>query len=247
MTPAAPPPPAIPSVPRGLEAQTTTKGLDLDPSAMLPLPQAPLLLPGDLPPPDHPGRDPSVIADQFLHSGVVAPKASLVDLFSDDVADGIMVDTSGLLTPARLADKSLDRPPAEPPPPTHPSDDVSLGNCSDSSQMSIDFDEVKPPPGSLFDSVELERPPSPDVVSDFPFDPTADDHLDSLTADLPQMPTLFDSVARVVCRTRVVGLTYGFDTAVRVLRCSTSAAPKLVDGGSNICLTNDVNILMVSG
>lgn len=199
--------------------------------------------PGDASPPPLVGRDPSV--SFTLDVSPVAFK-------SDHVSGGVIYDTPPVTTagaPPRLIDPLLDRPPAEPPPIDAMGDDASLGNSSDTSFDSIDADSLKPPPGSMFDPAMLQRPPSPDLVTDFPYDPhpdlTADQTMESLLAELPQMPTLCDSVTRVVHRTRVFGLYDNSDagSVVKIRRC-TSKGDGLIDGGSNICLTNRVDILV---
>ncbi|KAL7528065.1 hypothetical protein ACHAWF_009840 [Thalassiosira exigua] len=107
-----------------------------------------------------------------------------------------------------------------------------------------------PPLGSMFDPDKVDRPISPDLVCDFPMDLRADAELDSILAELPSMPSLMDSVVHVVDRPRVLGLGLGRDRcSFARLRVSATAlvaplAKGIIDGGSNICLTNTLALLL---
>jgi hypothetical protein len=62
------------------------------------------------------------------------------------------------------------------------------------------------PPGSLFDPDDVNRLPSPTTPFAFPFNPTSDQALNGMLADLPYMPTAMDSVTHMVGLPRVCGL-----------------------------------------
>ncbi len=96
-----------------------------------------------------------------------------------------------------------------------------------------------PPPGSLFD--EFYRPASSMTV-------TLDLHSLSVTTpaalSAPNIPLPFscvvnDSVTHVVCTPRVCGLRGNTRSTVTVQTSTTDVHGKMVDGGSNICVTGD--------
>jgi hypothetical protein len=106
------------------------------------------------------------------------------------------------------------RPPPPEPPPTLPID------C---------------PPGCLIDS--LFCPALPTTVA---VDLRAELGLDLPVADAP---TQTDSVTHVVCSTRVFGLRGDSHSTVTVLP-HPSAPGRMVDGGSNVCVTRDLCSLL---
>ncbi len=75
--------------------------------------------------------------------------------------------------------------------------------------------EVMFPPGSLFDPEDVARPHSPTTSFDFCFDPTYDQALEGMLAELPIMPTTMDSVTHIVSLPNVCGL-FG-DTSIPVV------------------------------
>ena len=79
------------------------------------------------------------------------------------------------------------------------------------------------------------RPPSPTSVVDL----RRDQEVDSLLAQLPPMPSILDSVTHVVYSTRVCGIRDDV-SVVKILRV-TDTAGTLIDGGSNVCVTGDLN------
>ncbi len=70
-----------------------------------------------------------------------------------------------------------------------------------------------------------------------------DQEADSILAQLPPAPSILDSVTYVVCCTRVCGVNRDDPSSVRILRVS-DAAGNLIDGGSNVCVTGDLNTLL---
>ena len=93
------------------------------------------------------------------------------------------------------------------------------------------------PPNSLFDLTS--RPISPTSVT---IDLRANQELDSTLAQLPDLPSIMDSVTHVVCSPRVCGV-HG-DSSSITLHKNMSKAQKMVDGGSNICVTGDIGLLL---
>jgi hypothetical protein len=59
-------------------------------------------------------------------------------------------------------------------------------------------------------------------------------------AELPSFPSVMDSITRVVGSPQVFGLRSNSLLYVQVKQTSTS----LIDGGVNICLTGDLNLLV---
>ena len=52
-----------------------------------------------------------------------------------------------------------------------------------------------------------------------------------------------DSVMHVVCHPRVCGVNRDDMTSVKILRVSDTAGT-IIDGGSNVCITGDLNTLL---
>ena len=77
-----------------------------------------------------------------------------------------------------------------------------------------------------------------------PLDLRADQEVDSTLALLPyQIPSILESVTRVVCSSRVCGVRGDNMTSVKILPVSKTNG-KLIDGGSNVCDTGDLTILL---
>jgi len=70
-----------------------------------------------------------------------------------------------------------------------------------------------------------------------------DQEADSLLAQLPPAASILDRVTHVVCCTRVCGVNRDDLSSVRIL-CVSDAAGNLIDGGSNVCITGDLNTLL---
>ena len=70
-----------------------------------------------------------------------------------------------------------------------------------------------------------------------------DQDLESALPQLPAMPSLLDSVTHVVCSPRVCGVTSDDFSSVKILRV-TDTAGKLIDGGSNVCVTGNLHTLL---
>jgi hypothetical protein len=115
---------------------------------------------------------------------------------------------------------STTNPLLPPAPPRHPA------------ELLPDHDNPPPPPyGSLFD--EFYPPPSP---AHTPYDLHLTNTLDGAIVDA-------NSVEHVVCAPRVCGLHGDLTSRVRI--CPDTGKPdKMVDGGSNVCVTGDLRLLL---
>jgi hypothetical protein len=91
------------------------------------------------------------------------------------------------------------------------------------------------PLGSLFDPDDLSQPPL-SMPFAFPINPTSDQALVGMLADLTDMPTAMDSVTHVVGLLRVCGLSGDSSTSVTIHTSSANNMP-LLDLGANICVT----------
>ena len=131
----------------------------------------------------------------------------------DKVSASPCLRTAAPVTPIYTPDPVL--PPPEPPPCVPPS-----------------F-----PPNSLFDLTS--RPISPTSVT---IDLRANQELDSTLAQLPDLPSIMDSVTHVVCSPRVCGV-HGDSSSIK-LHNNMLKAQKMVDGGSNVCVTGDIGLLL---
>ncbi len=58
-------------------------------------------------------------------------------------------------------------------------------------------------------------------------------------ASLPEVPSLSDSIVHVKCRPRIFGLPNDRQATVRIKKLLS-----LINGGTNICLTNNLNLLV---
>ena len=120
-----------------------------------------------------------------------------------------------------------------------------------------DLPPAEPPPdipaGSLIDAIlpDPTRPRSPTSPFGFPFDmPTIPSELHHescqtrhsvlTAATIPDFPSVMDSITRVVGSPRVFGLRNDSRSYVQVRKTSST----LIDGGANICLTGDLDILV---
>jgi hypothetical protein len=70
----------------------------------------------------------------------------------------------------------------------------------------------------------------------------ANQELDSSLSQLPDLPSIMDSVTHVVCSPRVCGV-HG-DSSSITLHNTMLKTQKMVDGGSNICVTGDIGLLL---
>ena len=88
------------------------------------------------------------------------------------------------------------------------------------------------------------QPPSTPTICVTQLDLRADQEVDSTLALLPyQIPSILDSVTRVVCSSLVCGVRSDDMTSVKILRVAETNG-KLIDGGSNVCVTGDLTILL---
>jgi hypothetical protein len=143
---------------------------------------------------------------------------------------GLNDKTPGAPAPATLLsdhvrDVMNSRPPAEPPPhwwQHHIDFSIPLPKVS---RCHDDFEMVFPP-GSLFDPDDLAQPP-PSMPFAFPIDPTSDQALVGMLADLPDMPPAMDSVTHVIGLPRICGLSGDSSTSVTIHTSSANNMPLL--------------------
>ncbi len=101
------------------------------------------------------------------------------------------------------------------------------------------------PVGLISDDKDITCPNSPITLVEFLFDPTVDQYFDSVIAMLSDLPSTMDSVTRVITNPRMCGLNG--DSRSRVWTTPTSTGQRfssMVDGGSNICLTGTLSLLV---
>jgi hypothetical protein len=126
--------------------------------------------------------------------------------------------TNGMIPTATTPPAVL--PPTEPPPP--PSIDATF------------------PPGSLFNIYNCA--PSPCSVT---IDLCTKQELDSALAELLQRPSIFDSITHVVCTLHICGIHGDLVSNVRILQVlAPNKSNCMVDGGSNVCITGNLGILL---
>ncbi|KAL7545864.1 hypothetical protein ACHAWF_009220 [Thalassiosira exigua] len=176
---------------------------------------------GDHPPPACPGCDPSA-ADAHPDVCALASNTIRSGSLRDPLVETVATDDDGDMNDVNLR--------------------VGLDGSSGSCDVPFDVQSDSPPPCSMFDPSTVDRPISPDLVCDFPLNLKQDAEFDSLLAELPQMPSLLDSVVHVVDRPRVLGIGVGQDGSSYARL--TPAPTTMVDGGSNICLTNVLSHLL---
>jgi hypothetical protein len=87
------------------------------------------------------------------------------------------------------------------------------------------------------------RPTSPTLVVTTALDLGQDQHVESILAQLPYIPSIMDSVTHVSCSPRVCGVKSDDVSSVRILRVSDKSG-HLINGGSNICITGDLHTLL---
>ena len=87
------------------------------------------------------------------------------------------------------------------------------------------------------------RPPSPTSVTTTELTLRYNQEADSLLAQLPPVASILDSVTHVVCCPRVCGVNRDDLSSVKILHVS-DAVGNLIDGGSNVCVTGDLNNLL---
>ena len=98
------------------------------------------------------------------------------------------------------------------------------------------------PPCSLIDN--FMRPPSPTSVTT-KINLRDDQEMATIVSELPEEPSILDSVTHVVCSPRVCGLRDDDKSSVKLMQVTNSKTTgHLVDGGSNICVTGDIGILL---
>ncbi len=136
-----------------------------------------------------------------------------------------------------------------------PSSDDASGDDDLPAAPALDLPPAEPPPnvpaGSLIDAIlhNPTRPRSPTSPFKFPFSlpaspPRPSHHGSSVlnVATIPDFLSVMDSITRVAGSPRVFGLRKDSRSYVQVRKTSSS----LIDGGANICLTGDLNILVTT-
>jgi hypothetical protein len=88
------------------------------------------------------------------------------------------------------------------------------------------------------------RPPSPTFVTTM-INLREDQAMASILSELPEEPSLLDSITHVICSPRVCGIKGDDDSSVRIMRAKNfTAHGNVIDGGSNVCITRDLNFLL---
>jgi hypothetical protein len=119
----------------------------------------------------------------------------------------------------------ITNPPTFPPPPEPPPTDRS--------------DASECPPGCLLDG--LTRAPSPTSIT---INLVGSQSSPSHFPTLPEPPNTFtDSVTRVVCSPRVCGVHSDMHSAITI-NGEFGSGTKMVDGGSNVCVTGTIGSLV---
>ncbi len=69
--------------------------------------------------------------------------------------------------------------------------------------------------------------------------------MESVMAQLPEVPSILDSVTHVVCSPRVCGIRGNYGSLVRIMHITESLTNgNLIDGVSNVCIMGDLHILL---
>ena len=209
-------------------------------------------------------RAPSVTFQLPLSTGFGSKKKSLSSMSAADCTPDILADELPPCEPP--PDPSTGEPSSGAPLQIDNSDDISLGDASTSStatDTSLSSTDIKPPPGSMFDPEVVTRPISPNSVATFPIDLKQDQEFQSILAELPEIPNILDSLAHIVSTPRVFGIGVDAKSHVRLRRSDTQSSKyhfaanalassdngfhsqsKMADGGSNICLTPHLHLLV---
>ncbi len=88
------------------------------------------------------------------------------------------------------------------------------------------------------------RPPSPTFVTTM-INLHEDQAMASILSELPEEPSLLDSVRHIVCSPRVCGIKGDDDSSVRIMRVKDfTTNGNLINEGSNVCITGDLNFLL---
>ena len=144
---------------------------------------------------------------------------------------------------AAPAPAAVVRPPPEPPPPRR----RGLVEYAIPLEKARRTQMTYFPQGSIMDNSLMVRPASPVTPFEFPFDMDMDGPPTCNVDDIVPCATL-DSVTRVVGLPRVYGLKGDEGSFVRVMRAAAPddsvAAPSLMDGGANICITGLLDLLV---
>jgi hypothetical protein len=90
---------------------------------------------------------------------------------------------------------------------------------------------------------DYQRPPSPTFVTTM-INLREDQAMASILSELPEEPSLLDSVTHVICSPRVCGIKGDDDSSVGIMGVKDfKTIGNLIDGGSNVCITGDLNFL----
>ncbi len=66
---------------------------------------------------------------------------------------------------------------------------------------------------------------------------------DSLLTTLPQPPFINDSVTHIFCSPRVCGVHTDHKSSITI-RCNPTSTNRMINGGSNVCVTGDLGSLL---
>ncbi len=124
-------------------------------------------------------------------------------------------------TPVPMTNPLSIPPPPDPPPP----DDLAIYPMC--------------PPGCLLEG--LTRAPSPTSIT---VDLLATQASTSLLANLPDLPSLTNSVTHVVCSPRVCGVHADNRLSSITIHSNSGLATRMVDSGSNVCVTGNASSLV---
>jgi hypothetical protein len=99
-------------------------------------------------------------------------------------------------------------------------------------------------PGSVIHRIiqDQEHPSSPSSPVDFPFSLRSNAIKQSFLAELPAPPLVSDSIVRVVGCPHILGLQQNSQSSVKIRPSNTPSL--LIDGGTNICVTGNLSILV---
>ncbi len=104
----------------------------------------------------------------------------------------------------------------------------------------------KPPPlesnpcpqGCLLDGLTRSNSTTTIII-----DLHANQGLNSTLAELPQLPSITNSVTHVVCSPRVCGIHGNARLSITICKVSNTTN-QMIDGGSNVCITGDLGSLL---
>jgi hypothetical protein len=88
------------------------------------------------------------------------------------------------------------------------------------------------------------RPPSFTTITTM-IDLCKDQVMESIMAQMPEAPYILDNITHIVCSPWVCGIRDNDGPSAQIMRVTeTTANGNLINGGSNVCVTGDLNILL---